>query len=252
MTALLTEAARHVAACADDVEVTWITPDAAEQSLPLGEAWSVPFECGLPVRRFMARKGQRHLSGLWWCATTSGHVGFESWLERDRLMLLDFDGSVSGIASQPLWLRWTGVDGRRVSHAPDYFVRRADGSGFVVDCRPVDRRPERDVAKFDATESACAQVGWEYQLLGAAEPIVAANARWLAGYRHPRHDVPEIAGVLRQVFATPTELHAGAAAVGDPIAVLPMLFHLMWRRELVVDLAVPLHAGTQVRSAGVQ
>ena len=31
------------------------------------------------------RKGQRHLSGLWWSATTGGHVGFESWLERDLL-----------------------------------------------------------------------------------------------------------------------------------------------------------------------
>ena len=139
-----------------------------------------------------------------------------------------------------------------MSHAPDYFVRRANGSGLVVDCRPVDRRPERDVAKFEATAAACAQVGWEYQLLGAAEPIVAANVRWLAGYRHPRHDVPEIAGVLRQVFATPTELHAGAAAVGDPIAVSPVLLHLLWRGELLVDLSVPLHAGTPVRSAGAR
>lgn len=217
--------------------------------MPLCEAWSVPFEFGLPVRRFTARKGQRHLSGLWWCATTGGHVGFESWLERDQLMLLDFDPTVSGIASQPLWLRWTGDDGRRVSHAPDYFVRRADGSGLVVDCRPLDRRPARDVAKFEATATACAQIGWEYQLLGAAEPVAAANVRWVAGYRHPRHDVPAIAGTLRQMFATPIGLHAGADAVGDPIAVLPVLFHLMWRRELVVDLSVPLHAGTPVASA---
>ncbi|WP_211328450.1 hypothetical protein [Thermomonospora umbrina] len=29
--------------------------------------------------------------------------------------------------------------------------------------------------------------------------------------------------------------------IGDPIAVLPRLFHLLWSRELVVDLTVPLH-----------
>jgi hypothetical protein len=249
VTALLADAARP---CADDVEVTWITPGAVDQSMPLGEAWSVPFEFGLPVRRFTARKGQRHLSGLWWCATTGGHVGFESWLERDQLMLLDFDPAVSGIASQPLWLRWTGEDGHRVSHAPDYFVRRADGSGLVVDCRPADRRPARDVAKFEATASACAQIGWEYQLLGAAEPVAAANVRWLAGYRHPRHDVPEVAGVLRQVFATPIGLHVGAGAMGDPIAVLPVLFHLLWRGELVVDLSVPIHEATLVHPAGAR
>ncbi|MFC9636550.1 hypothetical protein ACFTY8_47100 [Streptomyces mirabilis] len=27
------------------------------------------------------------------------HVGFESWLERDRLVLMDFDPAVVGIAS---------------------------------------------------------------------------------------------------------------------------------------------------------
>ena len=74
-----------------------------------------------------------------------------------------------------------------MSHAPDFFARRADGSAVVVDCRPVERRKPRDVAKFDATARACALVGWEYRLVGAADAIVTANVRWLAGYRHPRH-----------------------------------------------------------------
>ena len=35
------------------------------------------------------------------------------------------------------------------------------------------------------------------------------------------------------MFAEPVALMAGAAAAGDPIAVLPVLFHLLWRHELV-------------------
>jgi hypothetical protein len=35
------------------------------------------------------------MSGLWWSATTGGHVGFESWLERDQVMALDFDAAVT-------------------------------------------------------------------------------------------------------------------------------------------------------------
>jgi hypothetical protein len=42
---------------------------------------------------------------------------------------------------------------------------------------------------------------------------------------------------------------AGAASVGDPLAVLPALFHLMWRHALVADLTVRLTAGSFV-SAG--
>ena len=39
---------------------------------------------------------------------------------------------------------------------------------------------------------------------------------------------------------------AGAAAVGDPMAVLPVLFHLMWRHALTADLAARLTAETPV------
>lgn len=181
MAAVLAESPVGVASSATGrFEVGYVTEDGAEHRVRLDEAWLVPLERALPVRRFGARKGQRHLSGLWWSATTGGHVGFESWLERDHLVALDFDRSVAGIASQPFWLYWTDPEGKRVSHAPDYFARRADGSAVVLDCRPVDRRKPADVAKFDATAAACASLGWEYRVAGAADPIRTANLRWLA------------------------------------------------------------------------
>src|SRR4029077_2464297 len=39
------------------------------------------------------------------------HVGFESWLERDHVMALDFDPAVGAIASQPFWLLWPAAEG---------------------------------------------------------------------------------------------------------------------------------------------
>ncbi|MDQ2739582.1 MAG: TnsA-like heteromeric transposase endonuclease subunit [Actinomycetota bacterium] len=231
-------------------EVSFASEDGAEHRSGLAEAWAVPFESGVPVRRFTARKGQRHLSGLWWSATMGRHVGFESWLERDHVMLLDFDPSVVGIASQPFWLHWhEDESGKRVSHVPDFFARGRDGSAVVIDCRPVERRPPRDAARFDATARACALVGWEYRLVGATDVIQTANVRWLAGYRHPRHRVPAMVASLREMFASPTSLVAGAEAVGDPIAVLPVLFHLLWCHELIADLSMPLDEVTVLRTA---
>ena len=220
--------------------------DGTEHRVPLAQAWAAPLEQGMPVRRFTSRKGQRHLSGLWWSATTGGHVGFESWLERNSLLHLDFDPSVVGIASQPFWLHWSDVAGTTVSHAPDFFARRANCSAVVVDCRPVERRRPQDVAKFDATARACALVGWEYRLLGATDALVTANLRWLAGYRHPRHRLPEIARLLRHAFSTPTPLLAGGQAAGDPIAVLPVLFHLLWCQAAGMYSAARLAAHTIV------
>jgi hypothetical protein len=43
--------------------------------------------------------------GGWWAATTGSLVGYESWLERDWQMLLDFDSDVVGSAGSSGWPR---------------------------------------------------------------------------------------------------------------------------------------------------
>jgi hypothetical protein len=54
---------------------------------------------------------------------------------------------------------------------------------------------------------------------------------------------------LVEVFAEPTPLMVGAEAVGDPVVVLPTLFHLMWSGELTADLDITvLGASTEVWS----
>ena len=213
------------------------------------DAARVSFEACVAVRAFPAYKRQRHFSGLWWSATDGRHVGFESWLERDHVMALDFDRSVAAIASQPFWLRWSTASGRVVAHAPDYFARRGDGMAVVVDCRPLERRPARDAAKFAATEAACRLLGWEYRLVGDGDPVVTRNLRWLAGYRHARHAVQPVRAALREAFAVGCALIAGAEAVGDPVAVLPVLFHMLWCGELTVDLTMPLHETAMITAA---
>lgn len=232
-----------------EFEVAFVDGDGVEVRASLADAAGVPFEAVAPVRRFSSYKRQRHFPGLWWSSSTGGHVGYESWLERDHLMMLDYESAVVGLASQPFWLFWEH-EGRTRSHAPDYFARLAGGGGLVVDCRPVRRIKPRDAVAFEATRRACELVGWEYRLVGALDPVLAANLRWLAGYRHPRHELPEMAAALRAVFADPTPLMAGAAVVGDPVAVLPVLFHLLWRHDLVTDLSTPLGGDTTVATAG--
>jgi hypothetical protein len=163
-------------------------------------------------------------------------VGHESWLERDRLMALDADAEVVGVAAQPMWLHWAAESGRPVRHDPDCFARRVDGSGVVIDVRADQRIGDRDAAVFAATAQVCAEVGWEYQRAGELGPVQAANLRWLSGYRHPRFAQPGLAARLGEVFAEPGPLLGGASAAGDPVAVLPVLFGMLWRGELAADL----------------
>jgi hypothetical protein len=179
---------------AERFELAYADADAnGEQRVPLTEAWSVPFEACTPVRGFPSYKGQRHHIGRWWTATTGGLVGYESWLERDRLVLLDFDPEVVGIASQPFWLFFTTAEGKARSHTPDYFARLADGSALVLDVRSADRIKPRDQVAFDATREACEALGWRYEVAGAPRPRqltpdtdTATTTR--SGHRHLQPD----------------------------------------------------------------
>ncbi|WAH96285.1 hypothetical protein [Arthrobacter sp. MMS18-M83] len=67
---------------------------------PVVSAWtSLRLECSRPVRSFYSWPGKRNYEGSWWSSTMCSHVGFESLLERDFLMLADYDRDVVGIAS---------------------------------------------------------------------------------------------------------------------------------------------------------
>lgn len=211
----------------------------------LTACWNIRFEDAPPVRRFPSYKGQRNYPGSYFAACMGRHVGFESWLERDQLMMLDFSRQVGSFSAQPFWLLWES-GGKVRRHAPDFFVRLADGSGVVVDVRADDRIAPEDAEAFEVTAAACELVGWGYRRVGALDPVLAANVRWLAGYRHPRCLCEEYRAQLLGVFTRPSPLLAGAEAVGDRIAVLPSLFHLMSAGVLAADLASARLSGSSV------
>jgi hypothetical protein len=177
------------------------------------------------------------------------HVGFESWLERDQLTMLDFSPQVGAFSAQPFWLLWS-CQGKARGHAADFFVRLRDGTGVVVDVRADDGIAPEDADAFEVTAVACASVGWGYRRVGALDPVLAANMRWLAGYRRPRCVREEYRRRLLEVFTEPMPVLAGVAAVGDRIAVLPMLFHLLWAGMLVTDLASAPLSGASLVAVG--
>ena len=247
---VLAGAAGRVELVGSGVELGFVDGGGVERRAPLAACAEVRFEDGMPVRQFRWSRGLGHFPGWWWAATTGRHVGYESWLERDHVRLLDFDQEITGIASQPFWLYWTGERGRR-RHAPDYFARRAGGTGVVIDVC-ADDRIEADAEAFAVTAEVCARLGWEFWRVGEIDQVLGGNVRWLARYGHPRcAGRAEVTRRLRVAFAGSAPLLAGAARAGDPLAMLPALFHMMWRQELVADvIRERLGPATQVRTAG--
>jgi hypothetical protein len=239
MSSLFTTSPQQPPATAHGCTVHYRDPVRGDTHDSLTLAMAHPFEHALPVTPLPAYKGQRSSPGHYWSARLGDHVGYRTWLERDTAMILDHDNTLRGFASRPFELSWAGRHPPR-AHIPAYFARRADGTGIVVDCRTRNTRKPDDPTAVTAIRDACAYARWDHLLVTGHDPVWIENLRWLAGYRHPRHHHDGVEGDLLTAFDQPGPLMSTAATVGDPLTVLPVLYHLLWSQRLHADLTLRL------------
>jgi hypothetical protein len=212
-------------------------------------AVAVRFEQLAPVAAFPVVPGRRWAPGWWWSATTGRHVMHGSQAMCMQLMVLDRDPQVVGLSARPVRLIWRDPgSGRTLTWVPQLFARYADGRALLADCPAASTTAGTRAARAAAVlAAACAAVGFTYRRLVAPDAVVAANVRWLAGYRHPRHrDTGGLEQAVLQAFTTPRPLMAGAAAAGEVLATLPVLYHALWHSRLAADLTRPLGEHTLV------
>lgn len=219
-----------------DVEVA---PGAGAQTLEGGDvvAW----------RQFRWHHGQAHYSGLYWSATTGGHVAYESRLELARLLLADFDPGIHWIVSQPFLVE-ADVDGATRRHVPDFALVDSDGALTIVNVKPASRLGDpKVVATLVWAGQAFASRGWAHEVWSGSPEALLANVRFLAGYRRrDRFESTLIDAVLAALAdgGSVDEAEARCAGIGPPEIVRPALLHLLWSGALRVDLTEVLSGRT--------
>jgi hypothetical protein len=212
--------------------------------MPLAELTATVVLSAGPWRTVRSHRGQKHLPGMYWSATTGGHVVYESRLELARLLLADFDSEVVGIAAQPLLVR----DANR-RHVPDFLLRRADGSVLIVNVKPPDRMEDERVADaLGWAGSVFAERGWGHEVWGGADAQLLANVRFLAGYRRAAllglgAGVEAISRAGTVVTIAGAEAALSGAGVVDP---RPVVLGLVWSGRLRADLQRPLTGETEL------
>ncbi|MEV5479121.1 TnsA-like heteromeric transposase endonuclease subunit [Streptomyces sp. NPDC052207] len=229
------------------------------QGVPRQVPWlQAAAECELercrPVRSFPVRPGRRIAPGWWWSATDGHLVHYGFGAMRTQVMLLDFDRSVTALACSPLELVWWGQGGRRVSHVPHLMARLRDGSAVLVDCAGRGGISRRLAGRARVMEAAAAAAGWHYRIAGAPDPVLAANVRWLAGFRHPRHMAGVGSDAVAACFDRPRPLVEAVQDLGDPLFAWPAVFHALWTGVLRMALERPLceRAVAQLAEGGEQ
>ena len=206
------------------------------------DARDVNFEFADPVRKFASWRGKRHYEGKFWLSSTNQHVPFESFWERAYLATLDRTRTATAVASQPMWIRWPGIDR---SHAPDYFARLEDGSGLLVDVKPRALTKEKDRAAFELTRRLAGAMGWTYQIFDEMPGAFESNLRFLLRYRDPKwlegvELAPLQEGDVMTIADASTLLSSGA------VAGLGATYALIWLGHLHVDFSRPLSLRTDL------
>jgi hypothetical protein len=190
-----------------------------------------------PVRTPGVYQRQRHMPGRWFSTTAGRFLEYESLLERDWMLLMDFDREVEWIYEQPLRLRYLR-DGRPVSHVPDLLVWR-QGAPELCDVKSQERVEDPTFqAQVEATGLACAEAGIGYRVLSEPEQQLLANVRWLAGFRErPPDPDGERARMLSRLAtgsSTIAELVSGAR---EPMLTRPLLMNLLWAGDALIDVS---------------
>lgn len=219
----------------------------SESAFPLG-----------PVRRI----GRSHRSLTGQVASVKNAVAneHESRLERDLLIILEFDLNVGRYQAQPLRVPYRDAGGDKHTYTPDVLVEyrrdilparwlknllceakfRADLEANWALLRP----------KFRAAVAYAKERGWRFKILTEREirtPYLA-NARFLRGYRRGTLSEEESA-VAEQILETLFEMRATTSegllgglreCAENQAQILPILWRLVATGMIGIDLRLPL------------
>ncbi len=202
-----------------------------------------------PVRAL--RPSQRGVTGRVPLSDSSS-AGHESSLERDWLILLDFDRRVSRLLEQPFTLYYE-LDGRRRRYTPDIqatFLDRGREYSVVYEVKY-----RADLAenwnfyrpRFKAAISHCFARGWRFKLVTEREirGIYLENVRFLRRYKLLEVQSPHHEALLLSLAALgPTTpqglLEATWYDRERRMAALTELWRMVAVGKIAVDLTAPL------------
>jgi len=147
----------------------------------------------MPVRT--VPKNYRSLTGLVPNPRTQSMTAFESSLERDFLLLLDFDPDVEWFEEQPVKIIYHDAKGRRRTYTPDVLVRYRTDPPQARHTKPLlcevkyrddlrqhwaEYRP-----KFRAAQCYARQQGWRFHVVTErhVRTPYLENVKFLRSYR---------------------------------------------------------------------
>ena len=201
----------------------------------------------MPTRKIP--KSYRNVTGRLASSKNQGAVGFESTLEKDFYILLEFDESVTRYEEQPVTIDYIH-DGQQRTYTPDVLVYQTEKPVTLYEVKLRDdlREHWKDYKpKFKAAIRYCKQRGWRFKLITENEiRIPRLNAvRFLLRYREHPVNTDDIKQLTAQLSDQPIPAEALLSACSDnryrQAELIPVLWYLVANNKISADLGTPLN-----------
>jgi hypothetical protein len=212
----------------------------------------------MPVR--IIPKNYRCITGVVSSQKAVGEAGYEASLERDFLLLLEFDPSVKAFEVQPLHVYWRDQSGRRRRYTPDCRVEYVDGlrkpTIFEIKFRcslSADWNKLRQAYRAAVHETALE--GFRFKILTEKEirTTYLDSVKFLLPFVRRGADHASKKLILTAIdkirVTTPRELMAKISDNPSENALLiPSLWYLIGTFQIYSDLTKPLTMDSKIES----
>lgn len=200
----------------------------------------------MPVRRIP--KNYRNVTGMAAHRKAEGCAAFESTLERDFLVLLEFSPEVDRFEVQPVTIEWLNGQGKPRKYTPDVLVSYASGTSptlFEVKYRS-DLKKDWAVLrpKFKVAIRYAKAQGWRFRIATEVEirtPYLA-NAHFLLPFLRRNSSLPSDDALLKSALSSLPEatpeilLNHITDNEQERVRLLPILWRMISLHEIGADL----------------
>lgn len=205
----------------------------------------------MPVRKIP--KNHLFVTGGFSSQKVGQQLGFESILEKELMLLLEFDANVEQFEEQPVKVAVPGV---MQGYVPDLLIQyRGEHPTELVEVKTqayLDRYATEYAPKFAAAESYCEERGWrfvKYTEQDIRTPRLS-NLKFLRRYRNIQPTPDEVNQVLSRLPAngqSSTEAILATFAPEERETWLPVLWHMVLTRQLLTNLDAELPVDVPVQ-----
>ncbi|MCX4506651.1 hypothetical protein [Streptomyces anulatus] len=229
------------AALFDDESITvrFLDRHGRRRELPVRQAVQVPFEELTPLHAPVAYPGRTSFVTKAWASATGQAVACGSLRQQRCAMLLDRDVEVTARSAGPMELR-QGAAGGTVRWVRPDFVALRSGQREVIRIIPQEVCEQWD-ERQELLSRAADVAGWQVRTLRPPDGVELDNLQLLYAARSVRQLSVQDAALLVARFTRPRTIRCAVRAAGLPeLAGVDLVFHLIWKRQLHTDMALPL------------